>query len=263
MHSKQSPPALVTHVLFDFDGTLSGLRSGWPDLMVNLFCGHLDGAMGDPELVKPKLRRMILALNGKPSIHQMEKFVTEAQERGICIPTAQDLSCQYASRLDDLIQSRLAALKTGEKCPKDFIITGAIETLDWFQQRGLKMFIVSGTDETHVRREAEILGLARYFGDNIFGSTPGQFFSKQTVIDGIIRDGGIAGNNMLSFGDGPVEIFFTKQVGGRAVGIASDEVLNDSGTCDPDKKKHLEEAGADMIFPDYRGVWPILRSLIS
>jgi phosphoglycolate phosphatase len=31
----------LTHVLFDFDGTLSLVRAGWADVMVGLFLDHL------------------------------------------------------------------------------------------------------------------------------------------------------------------------------------------------------------------------------
>ena len=49
------------------------------------------------------------------------------------------------------------------------------------------------------------------------------------VIDRILSEHGITGRRLLSFGDGYVEIENTKQVGGLAVAVASDEANNGSG----------------------------------
>jgi phosphoglycolate phosphatase len=49
-----------------------------------------------------------------------------------------------------------------------------------------------------------------------------------------------------------VEIEFTKAVGGHAIGVASDEHVNGSGRIDPDKREHLQRAGADAIIADYQ-----------
>jgi phosphoglycolate phosphatase len=125
-------------------------------------------------------------------------------------------------------------------------------------QRGLKLFILSGTAEADVRREASLLQLQPYFGERIHGSAPGCDFSKKEIIDRIIREEKISGAQILSFGDGPVEIECTKAVGGRAVGVASDEVTNGSGVFDPDKRELLLRAGADAIIPDYRNTEWIL-----
>ena len=43
------------------------------------------------------------------------------------------------------------------------------------------------------------------------------------VIERILRENQIAGAQLLSFGDGYVEIQNTKEVGGLAVAVASDE----------------------------------------
>ena len=54
---------------------------------------------------------------------------------------------------------------------------------------------------------------------------------------------------LVTFGDGFVEIEDTKAVGGVAVGVASDEV-NRQGI-DEWKRGRLIEAGADLIIPDF------------
>ena len=66
-----------------------------------------------------------------------------------------------------------------------------------------------------------------------------------------MREEGIEGHHLLAFGDGPVEISFTKAVGGLAIGVASDEERNGSHYIDLAKREQLVAAGADVIIPDY------------
>ncbi|MCZ7639474.1 MAG: hypothetical protein M5U12_27565 [Verrucomicrobia bacterium] len=57
---------------------------------------------------------------------------------------------------------------------------------------------------------------------------------------------------MLAFGDGYVEIQNTKEVGGLAVAVASDEAHNGSGQMDEWKRQRLLGVGADVVIPDFR-----------
>jgi hypothetical protein len=114
-----------------------------------------------------------------------------------------------------------------------------------------------------VKREARLLGLQEFFGEHIYGSTPGRHFSKKDVIDRILAEERIEGRHLLAFGDGPVEIEFTKAVGGVAIGVASDENANGSGLLDADKREHLVRAGADVIIPDYREARVLLEKIIA
>jgi phosphoglycolate phosphatase len=253
----------ATHVIFDFDGTLSWLRSGWPDVMARLFAEFIQGPMANAPETQPRLRREILALNGQPSIYQMRRFDELASEFNAAPPPSEQLLQIYLKRLDDLIQQRTRVITSGAAPANDFLIAGALPLLQELIQRGLKLFILSGTAEPEVRREADLLGLAPYFEDRIHGSTPGREFSKKEVIDRIIRAEGISGSQLFSFGDGPVETAFTKAVGGMAVGVASDEGVNGSGRIDLDKREHLLRAGADAIIPDYRNRRWILDNFFS
>jgi phosphoglycolate phosphatase len=250
----------LSHVVFDFDGTLSWLRSGWPDLMAHLFREYLPARFKESPSVLAELRRDILALNGKPSIYQMRRFHERAREFNFVPPAPEELLDRYLSRLDVTLQFRIESLIRCEIAPDHFVIVGARSLLNALHERGLQMIILSGTAEPDVRCEAELLGLAGYFGEHIYGSTPGKDFSKKDVIDRIIREEGIEGAHLLSFGDGPIEIEFTKAAGGLAIGVASDENANGSGLVDEDKRQHLCRAGADAIIPDYRNTQWILET---
>ena len=59
----------LTHVLFDFDGTLSLIRQGWPDVMVPMFTEVLPALPGETEEQRRQLAfEDIMRLNGKQTI---------------------------------------------------------------------------------------------------------------------------------------------------------------------------------------------------
>lgn len=244
----------ISHVIFDFDGTLSWLRHGWPNLMYSIFRGHWPVQPGEGEEdVREALMSNILGLNGKPTIFQMNTFVERVQGRGARCPTASALFEQYQTALDIEISARSRQV-AGEASGTDtFVIHGARVLLEKLQGQGLTLIILSGTIEHRVQEEAALLDLARYFGNHIYGSTPDPaHFSKQNVIERLLREEGIEGKHLLSFGDGPVEIESTRAIGGLAIGVASDEEHNGSGKTDVWKERELRAAGAQHIIADYR-----------
>src|SRR4026207_628834 len=78
-----APRRGITHVLFDFDGTLSLIRQGWPEVMVPMFVEALPRRGGGTEA---EVERMVLddimRLNGKQTIYQMIQFAERVAERG-------------------------------------------------------------------------------------------------------------------------------------------------------------------------------------
>jgi phosphoglycolate phosphatase len=249
--------------VFDFDGTLSWLRHGWPELMCQIFLPYYP--MRPDESVEEVLRVLmaeILSGNGLPSIFQMKKFVERVQARGAQAPAPEELLHQYQSRLDQIIAERSEMLLRHTARADDFVVYGARTMLDLLQQRGVKLFVLSGTLEERVREEANLLDLAHYFGGRIFGSPPVLAgFSKRAVLDKILAEENLSGENLLCFGDGPVEIFHAKELGGLAVAVASDEDHNGSGRMDPAKRTQLMDAGAHVLIPDYRDAAALLDAL--
>ena len=109
-----------------------------------------------------------------------------------------------------------------------------------------------------------MLGLTAYFGEHIYGALDNyKSFSKKMVIERILRENNIPGERLLSFGDGYVEIENTKEVGGLAVAVASDEANNGSGRFDEWKRQRLLGVGADVVIPDYRDAALLLKMICN
>jgi phosphoglycolate phosphatase-like HAD superfamily hydrolase len=126
------------------------------------------------------------------------------------------------------------------------------------------MYLASGTDEPFVKREAALLGLNPYFEGRIYGALDDyKQFSKKMIIDRMLRENNIPGGQLLSFGDGYVEIQNTKDVGGLAVAVASDEANNGSGKVDAWKRERLLGVGADVVIADFRDAETLLNLLIA
>jgi phosphoglycolate phosphatase len=263
--SPLSPRPEISHVLFDFDGTLSLIRQGWPEVMVPMFVEALPRLPGETEAaVQQMVLDDIMRLNGKQTIYQMIQLAERIRERGGEPREPLWYKQEYLRRLDEHIGGRTAAL-VGRSLPADrLLVHGARALLEHLTERGLSLYLASGTDESAVKREAELLDVTRYFGANIYGALDDyKSFSKKMVIDRILREHGINGRRLLAFGDGYVEIENTKQVGGLAVAVASDEANNGSGRVDEWKRRRLLGVGADAVIPDYREAIPFVDHLLG
>lgn len=260
-----APRPGLRHVLFDFDGTLSLIREGWPAVMLPMFEEMLPRRPGEDE---QETRRLlyddIMRLNGKQTIYQMIQFAERVRERGGVAREPLWYKHEYLRRLEGRIQGRLAGLGAGTLAPDSLLVHGARPLLDALVQRGLVLHLASGTDEIYVRREARLLQIDQYFGPRLYGAVDHyQNFSKRLVIERILREHQIAGEQLLAFGDGYVEIQNTKEVGGLAVAVASDESHNGSGRVDPWKRERLIGVGADVVIPDFREPRRLLKTLFG
>src|ERR1041384_7811895 len=78
-----APRPDISHVLFDFDGTLSLIREGWPDVMVPMFVEMLPRRVGETdEQIRQLMHDDIMRLNGKQTIYQMIQLAERIKERG-------------------------------------------------------------------------------------------------------------------------------------------------------------------------------------
>jgi beta-phosphoglucomutase-like phosphatase (HAD superfamily) len=149
------------------------------------------------------------------------------------------------------IRDRIAALESGRATAPEWTVPGSHALLENLRLRGVALYLASGTDVASVKREAELLGLTSYFGAHIYGALDEyRKFSKKMVVEKILRENQLQGEELLGFGDGYVEIEEIRKVGGVAVAVASDEVHRRG--VDPWKRERLIRAGADIVIPEYR-----------
>ncbi|HEY5910609.1 MAG TPA: HAD family hydrolase [Verrucomicrobiae bacterium] len=252
-------------MLFDFDGTLSLIRQGWPEVMVPMFAEFLPPVPGESEAARRQLcYDDIMRLNGKQTIYQMIQLANRINERGGTPREPLWYKQEYLRRLNERIRDRVEGLRTGAILPDDLLVHGSRHILGLLRARGLPLYLASGTDEPYVKEEARMLGLTEFFGQHVYGALDDyKRFSKKMVIERIIRDNRIQGAHLLSFGDGYVEIQNTKEVGGLAVAVASDEAHNGSGRFDDWKFKRLLEVGADVVIPDFRDSATLLNRILE
>lgn len=259
------PRPEISHVLFDFDGTLSLIRQGWPEVMVPMFVEMLPPQAGESESDRARLAwDDIMRLNGKQTIYQMIQLADRIRERGGEPREPLWYKHEYLRRLEVLIRDRIEGLRTGRLRPDELLVYGARPLLEQLCARGLTLYLASGTDEPFVKQEADLLDVSRYFGARIYGALDDyQNFSKKIVIERILRENAIPGRQLLAFGDGYVEIENTKAAGGLAVAVASDEAQNGSGRMDPWKRQRLLGVGADLVIPDFRDAAPLLDRILG
>jgi phosphoglycolate phosphatase-like HAD superfamily hydrolase len=260
-----APRPGISHVLFDFDGTLSLIREGWVDVMMAMFFEMLPPL---PHETAPAARQMlhddIMRQNGKQTIYQMIQFAERIKERGGAAREPLWYKNEYLRRLDQRIADRLEGLRSGALKPDNFLVVGARDVLENLRQRNVPLYLASGTDEPYVRREAQLLQVAACFGQHIYGALDDyKKFSKKMVIERILRENNIPGEQLLAFGDGYVEIQNTKEVGGLAVAVASDEANNGSGKMDEWKRKRLLGVGADVVIPDFRDASTLIEIIFG
>lgn len=247
-------------VIFDFDGTLSLIRSGWMEVMIPLCVEQL--ALLDTGECRDELRQtveeFVWRLTGKETIYQMMALADAVAARGgtPCPPAV--YKKMYLERLWLKIRDRIEALRSGRAKPEEYMVPGARALLETLRRQGMRMYLASGTDDANVKEEADLLDVARYFEGRIFGAQEDlKSFSKALLVQQILaKTGGVQADQLLVFGDGFVEIEEVKRKGGTAVGVATAEP--DCADIDEWKRRRLIHAGADFIIPHYRDLDAIL-----
>jgi len=196
------------------------------------------------------VRDFVDLLTGKDTIYQMMRLAEEVEKRSGKPLEPLDYKREYLRRLWARIEHRVADLKAGKVDPREMVIEGAIDWLEELHSRGLDLYVASGTDHHYVVDEAAALGVAKFFGERIYGALDNYWErSKAQIIRDILDTNHLHGSSLLTFGDGYVEIENCKDAGGLAIGVASDEV-NRRGINDW-KRNRLISAGADVIIPDF------------
>ncbi len=239
-------------VLFDFDGTISLIRSGWVDVMVPMMVEMLlDLKTGESEeSLRAVVEDFVARLTGKQTMYQMIELANHVEARGGKPLDPLEYKRMYLDRLHVKIAGRLEELRQKRVSPEKYLVPGARRLLEALYARGLKMYLASGTDQPYMREEAGLLDVAKYFDGRVYGALDDyKSFSKKILIQRLIGAAECGGPEILVFGDGFVEIENVKEVGGTAVGVATAEPECDR--VDEWKRNRLAGAGADFIVPNF------------
>ncbi len=254
------PTGRIRHAVFDNDGTISTLRQGWEQIMAPVM---IRAILGDEyktadETLYHKVRNRVLDYidksTGIQTIVQMEALVEMVKEFDIVAPekilNKFGYKEIYNKTLIELVGRRIEKLERGELDVSDYTVKGAVEFLRVLRQKGLTLYLASGTDYEDVVAESEALGYAGLFDGGIYGAVGDVArCSKKMVIDRIMTENSLQGPELVVFGDGPVEMRECRKRDGIAVGIASDEIRRHG--LNVEKRTRLIKAGAHLIIPDF------------
>ncbi|MEN8119710.1 MAG: PfkB family carbohydrate kinase [Bacteroidota bacterium] len=262
----------IKHAIFDHDGTISTLREGWEKIMEPVMIKAILGdkyKTADKSLydnVRKRVLNFIDVSTGIQTIVQMEGLVQMVDEFDIVPKDKIFDKFAYKEIYNDalmvMVNKRIAKLENGELSIDDFAVKGAIDFLKALKERGVKLYLASGTDREDVINEAKVMGYADLFEGGIHGAVGDiNKYSKRMVIDKIINENDLKGNELMVTGDGPVEIKECHKFQGIAIGVASDEIRRFG--LNAEKRSRLIKAGADILISDFSQVDQLVKLLFS
>lgn len=262
--------------LFDFDGTISDERVGWPNLavannvafLVSLTAPHMDHRQAE-ELVLADIAATI----GIPTYMQMKRLRGMIEDRGYTGPQLDPAMFKnsYNDALVAMVASRRARLDAGELTIDDLRINGAMELLQQIQPRLSRgVYLASGSDLDAVCESVEYLGFSEFFPkDRIAaaGSLGPEDDAKEAVINSLLSESDVDGEQLLTFGDGFPEMLYTYLVGGVGVGVLSRDESHYEHLGHftiEQKKQRLLDAGAHVLVHDpYENVPELLDAVFK
>jgi phosphoglycolate phosphatase-like HAD superfamily hydrolase len=251
-------------VLFDFDGTLSLVRTGWMQVMVPMMVeilSELKTGESEEEL-RHVVEDFVWRLTGKETLYQMIELAEQIRLRGGTPLDPLIYKRWYLDRLSGVIRDRVESLRSGVCPPDRYLVPGSRELLEALRERGLRLYLASGTDEIYMKQEADLLDVSRYFDGGVYGALDDlAAFSKRMLVQRILAMPGIEGGQLIGFGDGYVEIEEVKQAGGVAVGVATDEP--ECRVPDEWKRQRLIGVGADYVVPNYLDWRKLLDTVLA
>ena len=253
----------VKHVLFDFDGTISVLRQGWEPVMEKVMLEAICAGETPPQELVAEVQEYIDLSTGKLTILQMRWLADKVRSYGM---EKNPLSAAaykkiYLQALMVSVSVRLQALENGTASPADHLILGSQEFIRGLAEKGVDLYIASGSDHADVVREVNALGIACYFRSGIYGALDAsEANGKERVIQRILDEHRLAGNELLVVGDGPVEIIEGRQRGAITLGVASDEVARHGWN--EHKVQRLARAGADLLVADFEHGAELIQMLV-
>jgi phosphoglycolate phosphatase-like HAD superfamily hydrolase len=242
----------VRFALFDYDGTLSVVRRGWEGIMIPLMIESIGGGKPVPAAVQAEVAAYVDHSTGILTIKQMQWLAEAVRRYGWAEQplTAMEYKKKYNERMLGPMRARLGTLDGSVEERDRLMIAGARGFLAALAERGVTLFLASGSDHQYVAEEAELLEISPYFAGGIYGARgASETDSKEAVIERILSENRLAGEELLVVGDGPVEIRCARRVGAVGLGVTTDE--DTRCTMNPLKRARLVAAGADLLVTHF------------
>ena len=248
----EKPKRPIRAVLFDFDGTISTLRSGWEEVMRSMMLEMIAGDAPVTDSLRNEVDAYIDASTGIQTIFQMQWLCQYIKTYGTKKDMPEDpwwYKDIYNERLMQVVDKRKAALASNTAQREQFLIAGSDTLLEAFRRKGLELYVASGTDDEDVTAEVGILGLKHYFSRIAGAGYRSLQCSKERTLRDLLKKSGYEGEELLIMGDGKVEIALGREIGAWTIGAATDESLRRG--LNPAKQGRLKSAGAHVIIGDY------------
>jgi len=262
---------VVKYAIFDHDGTLSTLREGWERIMAPVMIESVlgkkykDAEMDVFQKVEERVNAFIDKTTGIQTLVQMKGLAGIVREFGY-VPEEEILDefgykKIYKERLLAMVRGRERKYLFSELSLEDLSVKNAIPFLQKLYDAGIQLYLASGSDEDEVIEEARLMGYDHLFEGRIYGSVGDVAIeAKRIVLNRILETiGSDASTQIVTFGDGPVEIRETRKRGGLTVGLATNELRRYG--LNPYKRSRLIKAGADVIIPDFSQYAKLLKLL--
>jgi len=242
----------VRHALFDFDGTISVIRRGWEKIMVPMMIEMICGGHSPSSAIIKEVEDYVDRSTGILTIKQMQWLVQAVERYGLShqLQTAREYKRLYNERLLQPVRQRTSLMDGSQSTRDQLMISGARLFVQELRNRGIKLYLASGTDHKYVIEEAMALGVNELFEPHIYGALDDtSAYTKERVIQRIIQVNYLRGEELVVIGDGPVEIRHAKAHGALALGVAADEDKRQGFNIR--KVLRLQEAGADLIVAGF------------
>src|SRR5438132_11358937 len=126
------PRGRFRSVLFDFDGTLSLIREGWPQVMIPMMVEVLQetGTAETEAELYAAVEDYVMRLNGRQTIYQMIQLADEVRRRGGRPLEPLVYKHRYHDLLMQRIHGRLEDLQSAQAKPEDWTVPGSQALLE-------------------------------------------------------------------------------------------------------------------------------------
>ena len=248
----QSGRPAIKAALFDFDGTLSTLRNGWEEIMEPMMIEFIAGETEIDETLIEKVKDYVDQSTGIQTYYQMEWLAEEVKKAGRNPCASTDpwwYKDEYNRRLMERVSRLREEILSGKTPASNYLMEGGEKLLQALKDKGVAIYVASGTDHEDVNEEARILGLDKYFTEIVGAPSRKASCSKEAVIQKLISDYKLQGQEVVVFGDGKVEIRLGNEAQAITIGVASDEARRHG--VNPVKRERLVNAGAYAIIGDF------------